>query len=118
MKFKKEYNNYIIIIVVLVVLTFTIMGTIFLLYTNTNKNTNKNTNSQKISGEKKDSDYKYMLKEKDNKIIILDIDKGIIIEEIDVLVSDLPEYDRISLLKGVPVKTQEELRSLIEDYDS
>ena len=112
MKFKKEYNNYIIIIVVLLVLTFIIMGTIFLLYTNTN------INSHNISGEKKDSDYRYMLKEKDNKIIILDINKGVIIEEIDVLVSDLPEYDRISLSKGVPVKTQEELRSLIEDYDS
>ncbi len=114
MKFKKNYNNYIIIICFLLALTFIIMGTIFLLYTNTNKN----INSQNISSEKKYSNYKYMLKERDNKIIIIDINNEIIIEEIDVLVSDLPEYDKISLYKGVPVKTEEELRSLIEDYDS
>ncbi len=60
----------------------------------------------------------YILKSIDGKIAVKETSTGKIIKKTDTLVSILPEKDREMLKKGIKVKSDEELRLLLEDFCS
>lgn len=59
----------------------------------------------------------YQLKEHNGKIAVVSTD-GSIIEILDVYVFTLPETDKSQLLSGIPLYSETELLSIIQDYTS
>ena len=60
----------------------------------------------------------FVLGESGGKLAILSPDRQTVYEVFNVYISTLPDYDRDMLLEGIPVKTTEELSSLLEDFSS
>ncbi len=60
----------------------------------------------------------YTLREYNGHIGVFENDDSTPIQEIDVLVDNLPASDRALLAKGIVAKDTAELRSLLEDYGS
>ena len=60
----------------------------------------------------------YILGEHEGKLAVLSPDKTIIYRIFDVYINTLPVYDRELLNNGIKVKSEEELNSLVEDYNS
>jgi hypothetical protein len=67
------------------------------------------------SAEKTD---RYVVKIVDKKIAVEDIESGKIIRITETLASTLPDGDRKLLKKGIKVKNDKQLRSLLEDFCS
>jgi hypothetical protein len=57
----------------------------------------------------------WIVKEYSGKIGIFKKD-GTLTDVIDTYVKTLPESDRASLLEGIEIETQEQLRQIIQDY--
>ena len=60
----------------------------------------------------------YTLREYKGHIGVFENDDSTPIQEIDVLVDNLPASDRALLAKGIVARNSAELRSLLEDYSS
>ena len=60
-------------------------------------------------------DYKYLIREQDGKVVVLDSD-GKVLQEIGIPLAALPKADREMLAKGIKIKSDAELYSLIQDY--
>lgn len=75
------------------------------------------TKAPEIVTETEKSDL-YLLKSVDGKIAVEEISSGKIIKKTDTLVSILPEKDKDMLKKGIRVKSERELVTLLEDFCS
>ncbi len=60
----------------------------------------------------------YIVKIVDKKVAVEEVISGKIIRKTDTLVSTLPDGDRKLLAKGIKVKTDKQLRALLEDFCS
>lgn len=65
-----------------------------------------------------EAEYQFMLKEYEGRIGIYPYDGDQPVQVLDVQVKYLPDYDQILMAEGIPVKSYQELNSLIEDYTS
>lgn len=65
-----------------------------------------------------EAEYAWLLKEHEGRIAVFAWDKDTPEMVLDVSVRFLPDYDRILLKEGIPVKDSETLFSMIEDYIS
>lgn len=82
--------------------------------------TSKPVSSQEISEIASSSmlENVYTLREYKGHIGVFENDDSTPIQEIDVLVDNLPASDRALLAKGIVARNSAELRSLLEDYSS
>ncbi len=82
--------------------------------------TSKTVSSQEISEIASSSMLEniYTLREYKGHIGVFENDDSTPIQEIDVLVDNLPASDRALLAKGIVARNSAELRSLLEDYSS
>ena len=82
--------------------------------------TSKPVSSQEISEIASSSmlENVYTLREYKGHIGVFENDDSTPIQEIDVLVRNLPASDRALLAKGIVARNSAELRSLLEDYSS
>lgn len=82
--------------------------------------TSKPVSSQEISEIASSSMLEniYTLREYKGHIGVFENDDSTPIQEIDVLVDNLPASDRALLAKGIVARNSAELRSLLEDYSS
>jgi hypothetical protein len=62
--------------------------------------------------------YLYEIKSSDGKVAVFDNKSGEIIRKTDTLISILPEGDREMLKKGIKVRSDKELKRLLEDFCS
>ena len=62
--------------------------------------------------------FRYYVAVKDSKVIVYYSDLSTVYEYTDIDVIHLPEQDRNDLMKGIYIKTEEELFSLLESYSS
>lgn len=62
--------------------------------------------------------YPYELKASEGRIAVFDNKSGKIIRKTDTLVSILPEGDREMLKNGIKVRSEKELKRLLEDFCS
>ena len=60
----------------------------------------------------------YILGEHEGKLAVLSPDKNFVHEVFGVYINTLPVYDRELLREGIKIKSDEELNSLLEDYNS
>ena len=60
----------------------------------------------------------FVVKTAGGKIVVEDVSTGKIVRATDTRVSSLPEKDRNQLKKGIKVKTNSELRGVLEDFCS
>ena len=60
----------------------------------------------------------YILGEHEGKLAVLSPDKNFVHEVFSVYINTLPVYDRELLREGIKIKSDEELNSLLEDYNS
>ena len=60
-------------------------------------------------------DYKYLIREQNGKVVVLD-SEGKVLQEIGIPLAALPKADREMLAKGIKIKSDAELYSLIQDY--
>lgn len=78
-------------------------------------NLNKSIPNQSIDRE---SEFMYYLKEHEQKIGVYKTNEDSPFMTIDVYVSTLPYVDRVELTEGVKVLDDNNLRQIIEDYES
>lgn len=62
--------------------------------------------------------YPYILRASDGRIAVFDNKSGKIVRKTDTLISILPEGDREMLEKGIKVRSEKELKRLLEDFCS
>lgn len=62
--------------------------------------------------------FRYYVAVKDSKVIVYYSDLATVYEYTEIDVLTLPEQDRNDLMKGIYIKTEEELFSLLESYSS
>lgn len=62
--------------------------------------------------------YQYVVKEHDGKIGVFSPGSAEPGQVLDIEISVLPEFDRLALQQGIEIRSDAELRRLIEDFDS
>lgn len=60
----------------------------------------------------------YVIASYQNKVAVFEYGKGYPVEIFDVYLDSLPASDVLSIQKGIPVRSTEELRAVIEDFTS
>jgi len=71
-----------------------------------------------IGGGETNSGIIFILGENGGKLALLSPDGQIVYEIFDVYINTLPDFDKNLLINGIKIKTTDELRSLLEDYNS